>query len=342
MRKAEYIWLDGTVSQSGAPSPRLRSKTKIIRGTKPPPVWGFDGSSTNQATGEQSDCVLNPVFSCPDPMRSSKDILVLCEVLLPNGHPHETNTRSQCVITHGKFADAKPLFGIEQEYTLFKDGRPLGWPQVGGDPPPQGNYYCGIGADVAFGRAIVEEHMDACLRAGLSFEGVNAEVMPGQWEFQIGAVDPVSVSDELWVARWLLNRIAENHGVLVSYDPKPAPGDWNGAGCHTNFSTAEMRTSCEVCCAAAEILGNHIKEHLAGYGEGIERRLTGKHETCSHGEFRWGISDRGASVRIPWQVAKNDGGYIEDRRPNANCDPYVVTRLITNTVCSSLEKQKFK
>jgi glutamine synthetase len=332
-RKAEYIWLDGSEGM-----PRLRSKTKVIGGVHAP-VWGFDGSSTNQATGDQSDCVLSPVFTCPDPTRATgTSLLVLCEVLLPSGEPHETNTRSQCASVCEEFKESQPLFGIEQEYTLFKEGRPLGWAPVGGDPPPQGNYYCGVGADVAFGRTIVEEHMDACLRAGLSFEGINAEVMPGQWEFQIGAIDPVAVSDELWVARWLLNRIAENHGVLVSYDPKPVPGDWNGAGCHTNFSTTRMRQSCEACFEAAEILGNHVKEHLAGYGEGIERRLTGEHETCSYKEFRWGVSDRGASIRIPWHVAKNDGGYIEDRRPNANCDPYVVTRLITNTVCTNVNE----
>jgi glutamine synthetase len=326
--KAEYIWIDGT-----EPTAKLRSKTKILADGAQLPIWGFDGSSTNQAPGEQSDCVLQPVFTCPDPIRGGDNVLVLCEVLDVDMTPHPSNTRAACAATADKFKDQEPIFGIEQEYTFFKDGRPFGFP-VGGFPAPQGGYYCGVGADEVFGRDIVEEHLEACLTAGLHISGINAEVMPGQWEFQVGPVAPPQVADELWVARWLLYRIAEDYDIAATLDPKPVKGDWNGAGAHTNFSTKAMREGYDAVIAAAEALGKDPEAHVAGYGADIEHRLTGMHETAPWNEYNYGVSNRGASVRIPWQVEVDKKGYIEDRRPNANCDPYVVTRLIVDTICS--------
>lgn len=331
--RAEYIWIDGT-----EPLPYIRSKTKIVPDGEEPPIWGFDGSSTNQAPGENSDCVLNPVFVTPDPIRGGDDKLVLCEVLLPGTmEPHPTNTRRATVEIAERFADQEPWFGMEQEYTFFKENRPLGWP-VEGYPAPQGPYYCGVGAIEIAGREIVELHTEACMEAGLNISGTNAEVMLGQWEFQIGPCGPVEIGDQIWMARYLLFRIAEEFGVDASVAAKPIKGDWNGAGMHTNFSTNKMRESYDAIIAACEALGAPGKpeEHIAGYGIGTEDRLTGLHETAHYSEFRYGVSDRGASIRIPWQVAQEKKGYIEDRRPNANADPYVVARLITNTVCSAL------
>jgi glutamine synthetase len=329
--RAEYIWIDGT-----EPTPLLRSKTKVLQDGADPDIWGFDGSSTNQAPGKASDCVLRPVAVFADPIRGGDDKIVMCEVLLTDMTPHPTNTRAALAAVVEKYGDQESWFGIEQEYTLFKGSRPLGFPEAGGYPGPQGPYYCGVGQDDIYGRPLVEAHLDACIRAGLAISGINAEVMPGQWEFQIGPLGPLEVSDHMWVARWLLHRLGEEFGVSVTLDPKPVRGDWNGAGAHTNFSTKAMRESFDAVVTACEALGKNAEEHVHNYGFGIEHRLTGLHETAPWNEFSYGVSDRGASVRIPWQVEKDGSGYLEDRRPNANCDPYVVTRLITNTCCSAL------
>ncbi|MDA1257146.1 MAG: glutamine synthetase beta-grasp domain-containing protein [Chloroflexi bacterium] len=327
--KAEYIWIDGS-----QPTGKMRSKTKVIADGVEPMIWGFDGSSTRQATGDNSDVVLNPVLVLPDPLHGANDKLVMCETLLTDMTPHPSNTRAACASAAEKYASFDTWFGIEQEYTFFEGIKPLGWP-INGFPAPQGGYYCGVGADEVFGREIVEEHLDACLEAGIHISGTNAEVMPGQWEFQIGPVGTPRASDELWLARWLMYRIAEDHGVSATLDPKPVKGDWNGAGAHTNFSTNAMRERYQPCIDAAEALGTKKDLHIANYGDRIQERLTGEHETARYDQFSYGESDRGASVRIPWQVVKDQKGYIEDRRPNANCDPYVVTRLIIETVCGA-------
>ena len=329
--RAEYIWIDGQ-----KPTAKLRSKTKIVPDGEEPPIWAFDGSSTEQAPGAESDCVLRPVLVRPDPIRGDDDVLVLCEVLTIDMEPHPSNTRAELVEVAEKYKHHEPWFGLEQEYTFYKDGRPHGWPS-GGFPAPQGGYYCGVGADEIWGRDIVEVHTKACMDAGLAISGTNAEVMIGQWEFQIGPVGPVEVGDQLWMARWLLYRTAEDYDISAHLNPKPVEGDWNGAGMHTNFSTAAMREDYGAIIAACEALGKKADEHIKNYGAGIERRLTGLHETAPWTEYFYAVSHRGASVRIPWQVHRDQGGYIEDRRPNANADPYVVARLITDTVCSYLE-----
>lgn len=326
--KAEYIWVDGT-----EPTHKLRSKTKILADGQEPPEWGFDGSSTNQAEGHQSDCIMRPVFTCPDPIRGGKNILVLTEVFDKEGAVHPTNTRAPLRAVAEKHRAAEALYGMEQEYTFFRGTRPLGWPEQG-YPAPQGPFYCGVGADEVFGRSIVEKHMDACLAAGLKFAGINAEVMPGQWEFQIGPAGSLEVGDHLLVARWLLYRIAEDEGVNARLDPKPVLGDWNGAGMHTNFSTKAMRENGGIKAIeeACERLRKTAALHIANYGDGIEQRLTGKHETASYKDFLWGVGNRGASIRIPLHVAQQGKGYMEDRRPCANADPYVVARLLLESV----------
>ena len=330
---AEYIWLDGQ-----KPTAKLRSKTKIIDGPitniEQIPIWGFDGSSTEQAEGRFSDCGLKPVTFVKDPVRGENNILVMCEVLNADGSPHATNTRAVLANVANKFSAHKPWFGVEQEYTLFQNGRPAGWPESG-FPAPQGRYYCGIGTDETYGRPVVEDHMQSCLDAGIVISGINAEVMPGQWEFQIGPLPPLEAADQLWLSRWLLYRLGEDYDVYAKLDPKPVEGDWNGAGGHTNFSIESMRADngIEIIKAAAEKLGKFHDNHIAVYGANNEKRLTGKHETCSIKEFRYGVGDRGASVRIPTKVSVDGKGYLEDRRPAANLDPYQIFTALLETTC---------
>jgi glutamine synthetase len=330
MDKLEYIWLDGT-----EPTTQLRSKTKIVksfgRDGGVAPIWGFDGSSTEQAEGGSSDCVLKPVRVYPNPLELNNSV-VLCEVWNVDDTPHETNTRRLLEETITDIEDdIDEWVGFEQEYTLYENGLPLGWPEIG-EPPPQGDYYCGRNA----GEEIVTEHTNACIEAGISIAGTNAEVMLGQWEYQIGAGSSLEMSDDLWVARWLMEKICYKHGLTVSLDPKPIEGDWNGAGCHTNFSTKQMRENggdefiFKACMDLEKVHG----EHMEVYGKGNERRLTGLHETQAIDTFSWGVSDRGASIRIPWQVDKDGCGYLEDRRPSSNCDPYRVSKKLIETICT--------
>lgn len=332
--RAEYIWIDGQ-----QPTAKLRSKTKILdfvpQQVEHIPEWGFDGSSTYQAEGRHSDLVLKPVAFVRDPLHDAeRDVLVLCEVMNVDGSPHWSNTRARCKEIAERFSDQECWFGIEQEYTLYKGRDPLGWPDHG-FPAPQGGYYCGVGADEVYGREVIDKHTSASIAAGIGIVGTNAEVMPAQWEFQLAPMSALEESDQLWLSRWLLYRIGEKYGINAKLDPKPVDGDWNGAGAHTNFSTKAMREpgGLRVIIEACEKLKLRHREHIAVYGADNDKRLTGKHETCSIEDFRYGVFDRGASIRIPLATKRNNCGYLEDRRPAANMDPYLVTTILMETIC---------
>jgi glutamine synthetase len=329
--KLEYIWLDGY-----EPVPNLRSKTKIAAFDAVPtleqlPLWNFDGSSTRQAEGSSSDCLLQPVAVFPDPARRNA-MLVMCEVLLPNGLPHPSNSRATIPDDPGTW------FGFEQEYFLYKGGAPLGFPEAG-FPAPQGEYYTGVGfknvGDVA--RQIVDEHIDLCLEAGINLEGINAEVAKGQWEFQIFGKGSKRAADEVWIARYLLLRLCEQYGVDINFHPKPlgTEHDWNGSGMHTNFSTQHMREvgGEEYFEALMAAFAEAREHHIAVYGPDNHLRLTGLHETAAIDEFTYGVADRGASIRIPHSfVADGYRGYLEDRRPNSLGDPYSIAGRIIQTI----------
>ena len=332
---AEYIWIDGH-----EPTANLRSKTKILSNAVSSvadlPSWGFDGSSTLQAEGTDSDCMLKPVWFCKDPLRGGDNVLVMNEVYNPDGSPHKSNTRTPLVELAEKFKDHDPWFGIEQEYILMNGKQPLGWPDKGYPERPQGPYYCSVGSEDIAGRDVVEDHMYACLDAGIAISGINAEVMLGQWEYQIGPVGALEIGDQLWVARWLLERIGEDYGVRIELHPKPIKGDWNGSGAHINYSTEAMRApgGLTVIEEACEKLGKNIDKHIAVYGADNDQRLTGLHETCNINEFRYGVRDRGASIRIPMDTQKNGCGYLEERRPASNVDPYKACAVLIDTTCS--------
>lgn len=320
------------------------------------PEWNFDGSSTDQAPGNNSDVYLRPVAMYPDPFRLGDNILVICETYMSDGKPNKYNFRHDAALLMEKHKEHDTWFGLEQEYTMLDEmGWPFGWPK-NGFPAPQGPYYCGNGTGKAFGRDVVEAHYKACLYAGINISGTNAEVMPGQWEYQVGpsvgierksynnlfkitssgpwANQNTTVGDQLWVSRFLLHRVAELYGIKITLAPKPIPGDWNGAGLHSNCSTKEMREDggMKAIEEAMKKLEARHKDHMLVYGEGNEARMTGKHETASYDKFTWGVANRGASCRVNREVADKGKGYFEDRRPASNADPYQITGIIVETV----------
>jgi glutamine synthetase len=331
--KLEYLWLDGY-----EPVANIRGKTQVKEFKSFPkleelPLWGFDGSSTRQAEGRSSDCVLKPVAVYPDTTKTN-GVIVLSEVLLPDGKPHPSNARATILDDPGAW------FGFEQEYFLYKDGVPLGFPK-NGFPYPQGEYYTGVGyknvGDIA--REIVDKHLDLCLDAGINHEGINAEVAKGQWEFQIFGKGSKTAADQVWVARYLLNRLTEKYGVDVVYHCKPLGKDvdWNGSGMHSNFSTTYLREvgGKEYFEALMAAFDKYKNEHIAVYGPDNHLRLTGLHETQSIDKFNYGVANRGASVRVPHSFVNNGyKGYLEDRRPNSQGDPYKIASRILQTIAT--------
>lgn len=338
----DYVWIGG--------DGELRSKARVIHSPinniDEIPIWNYDGSSTNQADGKFSEVFICPrrVFNCP--FRKNNHIIVMCDTYSPSkiqdtyniekfkllNEPLKNNYRYNAQKIFDKYADQKPWYGLEQEYFIIDNITNL---PIGFDPDgKQGQYYCSVGGQNAFGRQIVEEHLGACLYAGIKISGINAEVAPGQWEFQIGPVEGIDAADQLWIARYILEKITEKYNVTINYEPKPLSGDWNGSGCHTNFSTEDMRADngIERIIEVMEKLKNHHTEHMEVYGENNEKRMTGHHETSNYNNFTYGIANRKCSVRIPNETHNNKKGYFEDRRPAANMDPYLVTSKILETI----------
>lgn len=325
--KLEYVWLDGYETQN------LRSKIKVVDEAphflKFVNEWNFDGSSTEQATGRKSDCILKPVRIYPFDQNKT---IVLCEVFNPDGTPHQTNTRSKLRELQDKMDSSGFWWGFEQEYFITKNFTPVGFPD-GGYPRPQGLYYCGVGGNQIKARGLVEKHLDLCLSLGIQLTGINAEVAPGQWEYQCFAKDTLKACDDLWISRYMLYLMAESEGLDIDISPKPIRGDWNGSGCHTNFSTSQMRDvgGQEHFESIFKCFSEHHWDHIQNYGKGNEARLTGRHETQSIDKFSWGISDRGSSIRVPIDTGREWKGYVEDRRPASNCDPYSVSLCIVKS-----------
>ncbi|HJO12535.1 MAG TPA: glutamine synthetase beta-grasp domain-containing protein [Gammaproteobacteria bacterium] len=333
--KLEYIWLDGL-----KPTQSLRSKTLVrdnFGGTlEECPMWNFDGSSTSQAAGDDSDCLLEPVAIYPDPDRANA-FLVMTEVLNADGTPHVSNARATIDEDAVDF-----WFGFEQEYFLWdvKTNLPPGFPS-GGYPSPQGPYYCSVGAANNHGREVIEDHLDICLEAGINIEGINAEVAAGQWEFQVFSKGAKQAGDETWITRYLLERTAERYGLAINYEPKPLGKDldWNGSGMHANFSNGVMRESGdeEIFTKICEAFSQNIERHISVYGADNDQRLTGLHETQAIDQFSYAVADRGASIRIPVvTVQAGWKGRLEDRRTSSNADPYKVAAVIIKSTKEAL------
>ena len=339
---AEYVWIDG----SGI---TLRSKCRTleveeVKSLADIPEWNYDGSSCYQAPTDNSEIIMKPVSYFRDPFRKGNHIIVMTEThkwtdgTCTNLEPANTNFRIHAKKIFDASLDEEPWFGIEQEYTLVGTKTkfttwPLGWPHDG-YPGPQGPYYCSVGANNCFGRIIADAHYRACLYAGIKVSGTNAEVMPGQWEYQVGPVEGIAMGDHLWISRYILQRIAEDFNVSISFAPKLFE-DWNGSGCHTNFSTKTMRAGnggMEYINQMMEKFAAKHSDHIALYGDDNQKRLTGIHETSSINSFSYGVGNRAASFRIPTSTAHAAGkGYIEDRRPASNIDPYLVCGMLVNS-----------
>ena len=327
----EYIWLDADNN--------YRSKTKIYLYEKRDsfdikcvPVWNYDGSSTGQASGYDSEVYINPVYMVRDVFRRDHDSwLVLCDIWLPNGEPHPMNTRfnAKKIFDNELVKKEKTYFGLEQEFFALT---PATCQNIGKTlPDNQGPFYCGVGYDASFHRKFNEEALINLIDSGLNITGFNNEVANEQFEFQILG-EGIHAADELHLLRYILIRTAEKYNLYINLHPKPFFGI-NGSGCHTNYSTKTMREEGGI--NAIYIAINKLKEKhnefMTFYGNYNNMRLTGKHETASISEFTFGVADRGASIRIPRFTDKDGKGYLEDRRPASNMDPYVVTSKIAET-----------
>lgn len=332
----EYVWLGGTGWD-------FRSKCKVLSSpvdsVEQIPVWNYDGSSTGQAAGHKSEVNIVPVKLVPDPFRGGHHKIALCETYLPDGTPSASNFRhlASKVFEDPAIKAEEFWFGMEQEYILMKENKegvlkPVAWEESA--KKPQGPFYCGVGAGNAIHREVAEEHLKICLEAGLDIAGINAEVFPGQWEYQVGICKGLDAADQMWLSRYFLYRVCEKYNLVPSFEPKPCKGDWNGSGCHTNISTKSSREAKEPLSVIKELMARQDKHHktdLLYYGDHNDERLTGDHETASMNSFSWSVGGRNTSIRVPFTTEKGETGYFEDRRPAGNMDAYLVCAKIADS-----------
>lgn len=326
----DYVWIGG--------KGELRSKVRVCHGMsitklEDVPEWNFDGSSTGQEDGTSSEIFLRPVKIVPCPFEKNGAWIVLCECYQANGSPAKYNHRHEAKKIFDQYRNQEPWFGIECEIFIYdcKTNQPIGFNQN----ESQFRFYCGVGGNNAFNlRQLMHEHMHACLYAGLKISGVNLEVAPGQIEYQLGPIEGIDAADQVWIARYLLERITEKYGWYVQYHPKPLIGDWNGSGMHHNVSTKAMREpgGYNVILSSMQKLKNKHAEDILNFGEYNQQRMTGQHETSRFDQFSFGIANRKCSIRIPTDTVNKGCGYYEDRRPASNCDPYIVTSTILRTL----------
>ena len=345
-RFLEYIWLDDKQN--------YRSKTKIHItpvdngvekepfGFEALPMWNYDGSSTGQAEGGDSEVYIRPVYMVRDPFRRQCDSwLVLCDTWLPDGGPHPTNTRVNAdkIFSNDVVKKEEPLFGLEQEFFIRKSkkGYPVGmtknlYERAKSGEDIQGPFYCGVGQGNCFERKCMDDTLQNLVDSGLNITGMNFEVAPGQCEFQV-LNEGITAGDELHLLRYILIRTAEENNLFIDFHPKPFKININGSGCHTNYSTRTMRAENGIVAIndAIKKLEEKHKEHMDVYGAHNNLRMTGKHETSNMTTFSYGVADRSASIRIPRFTDRDKRGYMEDRRPASNMDPYIVTSKIAET-----------
>ncbi|KAM5312156.1 LOW QUALITY PROTEIN: glutamine synthetase-like [Glossophaga mutica] len=343
---AMYIWMEGTGGGLRCETQTLDSEPQSVEEL---PEWNFDGSSTLQSEGSNSDMYLIPAAMFWDPFRKDPDKLEFCEVLKYNRKPPETNLRRTCKRIMDMVSNQHPWFGMEQKYTLMgTDGHPFGWPS-NGFPGPQGPHYCGVGVDSAHDRDTVEAHYWACVYVGLRTTGTKAELRPIPWEFQIGPCEGMEMGDRLWVVCFILHRVCEDFGVTATFDPKPGPRNWNGAGCRTNFSTKATREENGLRYPEekyTERLSEQHQYHVRACdphgGRDNARRRAGFNETSNTNGLSAGVANRSASIRAPHDVGQEKKGYVEDRRPSANCDPSGVAEALIRTFLNETGEEPFQ
>lgn len=277
------------------------------------PTGTFDGSSTGDAEVGSSDLRIKPCAVYRDV--DGVGVFVLCDI-----DTAETPRANLLTLIENRkvFGAESCWFGFEQEYFLLP---------FESESEQDAFHYCSPTSET-----IPQHHYNECRQMGVHITGWNCEVAPNQYEFQVCAAG-VSAADDLIMARWVLLRVCQEHDKGLLLVPKPIPV-YNGSGLHTNFSTPQMRTSpggWSTMLKSVGLLRDRHNEHMEVYGDGNEERLSGMYETSAFDTFSWGIGSRDTSVRLQKVMKGEDKGFIEDRRPASNANPYVVCYALVNT-----------